>query len=396
MSKQLIKWGLVMAMFRALRIAVRALNPGRDAIRMEAMRKELKENQLSSFTLPEGFVFHEDRKFLGNLTEQFIEFVRVIDKVDFFTVRDVDDSKPWLQIAYASSDSIYLNIGSDRDYDLAALPWLENISEFQDNRFYEIPREFFTHPERVSYLLSVIYRGYTSVVIEFAEPEKVPQRFKALFPVVPSSIEPTGSSAGETGNSGDGIVFNLPVGFEFHRDEVFLKKLTDQFIEFVRVIDNVEFFTIEDPKGLKPFLQILPWSDEDVLLNMNSSLDYDFSALPSIVNQSEESGVCQYVIPRQLFSDLPKVRYLLSVIYEHYDSIVISEIVNIGPALKMKTYFPVETPNSSRASSSRSGAGAGVAAAAGAAASIPSTKFFFARTEEEQASGEESSSFDWL
>lgn len=378
----------MMSFFRTIGSAVRSLSPKRHAIWVEKMEREFAKFELPEFKLPEGFAFHPDKKFLDKLTDQFIEFVRVIDEVEFFTVKDIEDSKPWLQMAPSGEDDVYLNIGSNSDYQFDAMPWLENISEFKFTREYEIPREFFADPLRVSYLLSVIYRTYSDVVIEIACEEEHPKEFKTLFPVV--------EHEDEVAVVDDGIIFNLPEDFKFHENEVFLKKLTDQFLEFVRVIDKVEFFTVSHPKDSKPWLQILPWGEHHVLLNIGSQVEYDFSALPSLINRAEESYRCEYLVPRLLFADLAKARYLLSVIYENYDAIVISEIANDGPALKMKTLFPVETPRPRGASANRSGAAAGVAAATGAAASTQSTKFFVARTEEEQASGEETSSFDWL
>ena len=177
--------------------------------------------------------------------------------------------------------------------------------------------------------------------------------------------------------------------------EEFLDKLTEQFIEFVRVIDKLEFAQFFDAEGIRPAVSINPNGDGNVGLFVFSPDRITFRDFPWLAPENIYDDIQEFDLPRAFFADQRKLASLLADIFEFYNQIEI-EIAPLGYSIpKIKTLFPV-AKKAPPVNPGLAAAAAGVGvAAAGAGSATYTPKFFFAaRTEE--VSTEEPPSFDWF
>jgi hypothetical protein len=176
-------------------------------------------------------------------------------------------------------------------------------------------------------------------------------------------------------------------------DNELLGKLVDQFKEFVRVLDKLEFVTVSDAEGLRPWVQMWTLDSSEVALSIGSSEPITFTNFPWCEPSTTEYDTLEYSLPISLFADPIKLSSFLGDVFESYNELEIEIEPKGHSAPRMKTYFPVVK----RSANLNPGlaAAAGVAAVgAGTAAATYTPRFFFAATSETQA--EEPPSFDWF
>lgn len=176
---------------------------------------------------------------------------------------------------------------------------------------------------------------------------------------------------------------------EVRISEELLEKLTEQFIEFVRVIDKLEVATVNDAEDLRPWVQITSAGSDEVTLVVGTPERIEFTDFPWFEPANSDPGYLCYVLPRKFFSDKPKVSSLLADVFESFNEIEIEIEASGNSVPRIKTLFSLKKPDLAAA------AGVVAAATAGVAATTYTPKFLFAaRTEEVQS--EEPPSFDWF
>lgn len=177
--------------------------------------------------------------------------------------------------------------------------------------------------------------------------------------------------------------------------EEFLETLTEQFIEFVRVLDKLEFAQVFDAEGVRPAVSINPNGDGNVGLFVFSPDRITFRDFPWLAPENIYDDIQEFDLPRAFFADQRKLSSLLADIFESYNQIEI-EIAPLGYSIpKIKTLFPVaKKAPAVNPGLAAAAAGVGVAAAGAGSATYTPKFFFAARTEE--VSTEEPPSFDWF